>query len=420
MKILIAAPGPWNTPIPYHIAPQRIARALTRAGHTVYNFDLYGDPYRTAGPPPNKPDIPFLTPWGVSMHSSYKKYFDNMRKTTDEFNPDLAYLFGILKFNLEMNLFSSRKIPVGFHQADPYWGRFPSKTDINYYNMMDFMTCNEGQAWNYLRQHGMKDKVRLLSHAIDPELAPTREEVVKTDKKYLCSMVMGGEDPYRKLEFLEYYYQWTDEFPEENFVSGGGTHHSMKWKMNKLGDRILNDASKPYSDEDLRPSKIMHSTIENVKKHSNRVFNVTKALDYNCKTMPTKENDAVLCHRFIHKLYSQSYYGFTPYGWYITHGPQSKYQVGPLGTKTTEMGGCGAAMIANWVNDIDILIQDGKTGFIFEKPEDARDAFQYAIDNPDDVRKMGLNAYDHIHRYHSWDVRYRDVLVPIFRELGLI
>jgi len=190
--------------------------------------------------------------------------------------------------------------------------------------------------------------------------------------------------------------------------------------MNEDGCQVPNDFSQPYNIEDLTPSDTIHSTIEDAIKYSSHLFNVTKAMDYDCETMPTKKNDAVLCHKYIHRLYSQSYYGFTPYGWYITHGPQSEYQVGPLGTKTTEMGGSGAMMIANWIKDVDILIQDGKTGFIFEKPEDSKDAFQYAVDNPKDVRKMGLNAYDYIHKYHSWDVRYRDVLLPIFKELGLM
>jgi len=63
---------------------------------------------------------------------------------------------------------------------------------------------------------------------------------------------------------------------------------------------------------------------------------------------------------------------------------------------------------------------DGKTGFITHNTKETEDAFQYAIDNPDAVRKMGEEAWKDIHKRHSWDVRYRDVLVPIFKELGLM
>ena len=421
----MAAPDAWLHPVPYHMAPKRVARTLSRAGHELYCVDMYGDPYRTIGPQPEPPNIPFNNGRWTSIHAEPDTYIDTLMKASDSFKPDLAYVFGWHNSQWITNFFKERKTPLGLHRADPFFfakgGKvmYPPRHVVESYREAGFFTFNEGQAWNYMRQHGLGDKARLLSHAVDPELAPTREEVVNSEKRYMCSMVMGGEDPYRKLEFLKYYYQWTDLFPSEVFVSGGGTWSAMKWMMDENGNRVPY-GSRPYSVEDLNPSDIMHSTKEDVAEFSGRCFNVTKAMDYNCETMPTKVNDTVLCHEFIHRLYRDSFYGFTPYGWYITHGPQSEYQVGPLGTKTTEMGGSGAAMIANWINDVDILIQDGKTGFVFEKPGDAVDAFQYAVDNPGDVRKMGLNAYDFIHKHHSWDVRYREVLLPIFRELGLM
>lgn len=426
MKILLTAPDAWLHPIPYHMAPKRIARTLSRAGHELYCIDVYGDPYRSIGCQTHAPNTPFHNGRWTSVHTILDRYFEVLNETCRRFKPDVAYVFGWNNSEIIMRFFKEQGIPFGFHRADPFFyavnGKvvYPSRHVVETYGKADFFTFNEGQAWNYMRTNGLGEKAHLLSHAVDPELAPTRDEVVNADKRYLCSMVMGGEDAYRRMEFIKYYYQWTDLFPDEVFVSGGGTWKGMKWMFDANGNRAVNGSSQPYVDEELKPSDLIHSTQEDVTQLSRRLFNVTKAMDYNCETMPTKKNDSVLCHQFIHRLYRDSLYGFTPYGWYITHGPQSEYQTGPLGTKTTEMGGSGAAMIANWISGVDVLIQDGKTGFIFEKPEDARDAFQYAVDNRDEVRKMGLNAYDYIHKHHSWDVRYRDVLLPIFKDLGLM
>jgi len=259
--------------------------------------------------------------------------------------------------------------------------------------MMDFMTCNEGQAWNYLHQHGMEGKIHLLNHAIDPELAPP----LGAEKRYLCSTVMGGEDPPRMEDTTLYYYEVADLFPEQVFIAGGGLWRNMKWLLDE------NNMKQPYTPSPGTP------------KH-----NITKIHDNDCETLPYKLNPGVLCHKFIHRLYSQSYYGFTPWGAYLREGRQAAYNTRTFGTKTFEMGGSGAAMLSTWIHDIEEVIIDGKTGFVLRSPEDTRNAFQYAIDNPDEVRKMGGEAYRDIHKRHSWDVRYRDVLVPIFKDLGLI
>lgn len=396
MRILLTSPDPWNSPIPYYIAPQRIARALTRAGHTLFNLDLYGDPYSTAGLPPDPPNITFQTRWGLSTHTKEEDYFKNLRETTVWFKPDLAYVFGWKNNRKEVAFFKERGIAVGLHRADPYWfvskGNvvYPSKGTIQNFKEADFFTLNEGQAWNYLRQNGLEDKAHLLSHAIDPELAPPLGE----EKRFLCSTVMGGEDPPRMSDLINYYYQVANRFPNQLFIGGGGIWKNMKWQLSRKGkQRVYDDKGQ---------------------------FNITKICDFNCETFPKKQNPSVLCHKFIHRLYSQSYYGFTPWGWYLREGPQSEYNMRTFGTKIFEMGGSGAAMLSCWVHNIEEVVTDGKTGFILRSPEDTEKAFQYAVDNPKEVRRMGEEAYRDVHKRHSWDVRYRDILVPIFKDLGLM
>ena len=126
-----------------------------------------------------------------------------------------------------------------------------------------------------------------------------------------------------------------------------------------------------------------------------------------------------LSHKAVHKLYSESYYSFTPYGRYIVDGRVSKYNTMTYGTKIFEQMGSGSAIIANNIENLDMIIKDGETGFILKKPEDACKAFQLAIDNPEKVHQMGINAYNFAHKFHSWDNRYEEVLLPIFKQLGI-
>jgi len=404
MKVLLTSPDAWNSPLPYHIAPQRIARALIRAGHELFNIDLYDD---GIGIPPNPPNKVFQTPWGNSIHVLVKNYREAVEQAVSDFKPDLIYVFGYAA-RTDTAFFRRFRIPFGIHRADPYWKAsfIPSREALQVWRQIDFVTLNEGQPWNHARLNGLEDKVHLLNHAIDPELAPTLKEVQRIDKRYLCSTVMGGEDPPRIDELIENYYMATDPFPDQLFIGAGGIGASFKWKLDELHRRVPNDQSRTHKPEET--------------KFHGKFFNMTKLFHHYCETFPNKTNYHLLCHRAVHQLYSQSYYGFTPWGDYLRTGILGEYNTRTFGTKTFEIGGSGAAMLSCHIADIEEVVKDGKTGFITHRTEDTKAAFQYAIDNPKEVRKMGEEAWKDIHERHSWDVRYRDVLAPIFRNLGLI
>lgn len=404
MKILLTSPDHWNYPLPYHIAPQRVARALIRAGHELFNIDLYDDGW---GIPPNPPNKVFSKPWGKSIHALVDDYHQTVKNTITTFKPDLVYSLGWLGTK-DVMIFEETGIPFGLHRADPYWKpeHLPPKSHLKFHDRANFMTFNEGQAWNYYRLNGLGEKAHLLNHAVDPELAPSLEEVKRTEKKYLCSTIMGGEDPPRIDELIEKYYMATDYFPDQLFIGAGGIGKSFKWKLDELRRRVPNDQSQTHTPEET--------------KHHGRFFNMTKLFHHYCETFPNKTNYHLLCHRAVHQTYSQSYYGFTPWGDYLRTGILGEYNTKTFGTKTFEMGGSGAAMLSCHIADIEEVVIDGKTGFITHSTEDTGNAFQYAIDNPEEVRKMGIEAWKDIHKRHSWDVRYRDVLIPIFKDLGLI
>lgn len=380
------------------IAPLRIARACKRAGNEVIliNWADTKIPHEIlrVGRTSEK--------WGDCYTLSFDDMIMQLDKLINSWKPDLIYSMGVSQLHHLLYLSRKYKIPLGIHSGDPYYNRYPSPSLIIRAGQADFITFNEGQAWNYCRVNypEIKDKCYLLNHAIDPQLAPSFEEVKNTEKKFICSIV-GGDDKIRRRELLLYFYQWTDKFPNHKFATGGS---------------MTGGVTHSYSREDLLPEKGTWNTTtftpEEVKKFSDRKFN----LQYISADLPYPLG---LSHPAVHKLYSESAYGFTPFGYYLREGWQSEYNCLTFGTKIFEQGGSGSAMIANRIKDIEHIIKHGETGFILEKPEDTYEVFKLAVEKPKEVKQMGLKAYRFIHCYHNWDVRYREVLIPIFKKLGL-
>lgn len=379
------------------IAPLRIARACARHEDEVMMIG-WAD-HRVS------PDVlkegRSKEKWGVNYSLKLEEMLPELEKQIEEFKPDLVYSMGTGSIWNLYQMCKKYKIPLGLHIGDPYYAEYPNKDLLDIYEKMNFITANEGQAWNYIItvRPKISHKCHLLLHAIDPELAPTLEEVKNTQKKFICSSV-GGDDRIRRRELLLYYYQWTNSFPDHKFAVGG----SLKYT--------------PYAYTELDPKVIdgkhwnkTEFTVEEAKKLSDIQFNLF-----------FREHDLTyplgLSHKAVHKLYSESFYGFTPYGRYIVDGRVSKYNTKTFGTKIFEMMGSGSAIIANDIADLDMIIKDDETGFILKKPEDALKAFKLAVDSPDKVRQMGLNAYNFAHKFHSWNNRYEEVLLPIFKQLG--
>lgn len=382
------------------IAPVRIARACHRHGNEVKMIDWADTRLKNIIKIGQK-----FHKWGECFTLSEVEMINKLKQLINTWKPDIVYSMGTTHSQKLVEICNGYNIPLGVHVGDPYYAAYPSSSALDFYEKVKFLTFNEGQAWNYIKTKYSKmgDKCYLLNHAIDPELSPTLEEVQKTEKKYICSIV-GGDDRIRRRELILYYYQWTDKFPNNKFATGGS---------------LTKGANSPYTREDLCPSikdntTWNHTTFNEaeVEKFQNKKFN----LEY---VQPDLQYPLGLSHKAVHKLYSESMYGFCPFGYYLREGWQSEFNVMTFGTKTLEMGGSGAAMICNSIKDIDVIIKQGETGFIFNKPEDCYTAFKLAIDKPEEVKQIGINAYKFIHKYHSWDNRYLEVLEPIFKKLGV-
>ncbi len=381
------------------IAPLRIARACARHDDEVMIIDWADDRIQ---PPEILKEGYEEHKWGVSYTLKLDDMLPELEKQIKEFKPDLVYSMGTGSLWNLRKICKDHKVPLGLLVGDPYYAEYPSNDLLDMYGLMDFVTFNEGQAWNYVRtiRPVIANKCYLLLHAIDPELAPTIEEVQKTDKKFICSCV-GGDDRIRRRELLLYFYQWTNSFPDHKFAVGG----SLKYTPYTY----------PELDPKIKDGKFWNKTEfieEEAKKLCDTQFNLF--FHEHDLTYPLG-----LSHKAVHKLYSESYYSFTPYGRYIVDGRVSKYNTMTFGTKIFEQMGSGSAIIANDIADLDMIIKDGETGFILKTPEDAYKAFKLAVDEPEKVKQMGINAYNFAHKFHSWNNRYSEVLLPIFKQLGI-
>ena len=379
------------------IAPLRIARVCAGHGDEVMMINWADDRIQKdilkEGYEEHK--------WGISYTLKLEDMIPELEKQIKEWKPDLVYSMGTGSIWKLYQTCKKHKILLGMLVGDPYYAEYPSKDILDIYEKMEFLTFNEGQAWNYVRTVRPKiaDKCHLLLHAIDPELCPTLEEIKKTQKRFICSCV-GGDDRIRRRELLLYFYKWTNSFPDHKFAVGGSLKYTP-YAYPELDPKVID--GKPWNKTEF--------TIEEAEKLADTQFNLF-----------FREHDLTyplgLSHKSVHKLYSESFYSFTPYGKYIVDGRVSKYNTMTFGTKIFEQMGSGSAIIANDIADLDMIIKDGETGFILKKPEDAFKAFKLAIDDPEKVRQMGLNAYKFAHKYHSWDNRYEEVLLPIFKQLG--
>ena len=397
MKILIFGTSAMVASYSF-IAPLRIARVCARHSDEVMMIGWLDDRVSSDVLKEGRTEHK----WGINYSLKLDNMIQELEKQIQEFKPDIIYSMGTGAIWKLYQTCKKYQIPLGIHIADPFYSDYPSKDLLDMYGLMDFITFNEGQAWNYVRtvRPAIANKCHLLLHAIDPELAPSIKEVQKTQKKFICSCV-GGDDRIRRRELLLYFYKWTNSFPDHQFAVGG----SLKYT--------------PYAYPELDPKVIdgkswnkTEFTVEEAEQFADKQFNLF--FHPHDLTYPLG-----LSHKAVHKLYSESYYSFTPYGRYIVDGRVSKYNTMTFGTKIFEQMGSGSAIIANNIADLDMIIKDGETGFILKTPYDAYKAFKMAVDSPDKVQQMGINAYNFAHKFHSWNNRYEEVLLPIFKQLGI-
>lgn len=400
MKILVLEGCTWDITMPSNIDTTRITRAMNEVGHEVIGIDVvneeHGWDYGCFHLPDNWKDG-FITNketevrkkyhkrWGVCHHvkssSSVKSVAQNIIK---EEEPDIVFGFadGVIR---EVASYAKQMgAKVGVFLPDVYYQGLPHPSIGETYNMFyDFVASNEGMNIEYLKTVGVdEERLFLMLHAFDPSLAPSTKEIENAHKDYIISFV-GCDSTNRRMALIEYFYEPTLSYPNKRFLVAGMP----------VG----------YTEERLKQ-------LDNHGDPSVPIGKITRwARDYNL-TCLENTNIHGIYHDEVHGVYKNSFYGFHPFGDYLTTGFLSQYVRYTYKTGPFERMGGGSALLANNITDLDLLIKDGKTGFILNSQQDTIDAIQYAIDNPEEVKQMGLNARKLMLDKHTYVHRVNDLI----------
>ena len=399
MNVIIASDWCFDLEMPSQIFPLRLARAFGQLGHPT--ITLQGE----HGWIPKEKQGKYKTPWG-----------DGCTVPTDQVVPVLDQLLGyipkpdiIIVANTVddryYNVAQKHDVHIAPFQSDPYFGGYPPKEFIEaQFGKADICLFNEGNPVNYIKEVAPKigEKCHIVNHALDLTIAPTDEDVKNSEKEFLASCCAGIE-LQRHKQFMRLFYFPSMKFPDHKFGVAGSL--DVRFKRETMEDPRVG-----LTDEEV--IKYSDYTFPSITPQSEPLKNPLAGSATGLEHWDPiaekwcKWHGGGLSWSRTHSLYCNSYYGFNAYGDYLT---KNKYGYKMFGTKLFEQLGSGCAVVSNFISGIEDLVLDGKTGFIVETEKEAIDAYQYAVDNPESVRKMGLAARKNILENHTWNHRVRQI-----------
>lgn len=398
MNVIIASSWCFDIEMPSQIFPLRLARAFGLEGHRV--ITIQGE---HSWVPEEKKDF-YKAPWGEGCtvpSEQVTRALDQILKHLPK--PDIVIVANTI--NQEYyDIGKKYEVPIVPFQSDPYYTGLPNKDQLEMiFGQADACFFNEGQPVNYIKDvhPELGEKCHIINHALDLTIAPTDEELRTIKKEYIASCCAGLE-VRRHKQLMRLFYIPTLSFPKENFAVAGSL--DTRFPKNVMADPLCGlkrEEIEKYSDFDfnIEPKS---ETIENPVAGSQAGVQHWNPLTE--KYEPWFGGG--LSWHGVHRLYAQSFFGVNIYGDYLAN---SIYADKMFGTKLFEQLGCGAAVISNHIAGLEELVIDGKTGFIVETAEDAIAAMQCAVDNPEDIIKMGKNARRLILKNHTWNHRVKQI-----------
>lgn len=385
--------------MPSQIAPLRLMRAFHAEGWNVLccqSEHLWL---------PKKEQGIYKYPWGdccTVPESELLPAIDQILENVPK--PDLFIVANTINSSY-YDLAEKHDLIIAPFQSDPYYAGYPSKDGIEaQFGRADLILFNEGNPVNYIKEihPEIGEKCHIVNHALDLTIAPTDEEVKNSEKEFLVS-ICSGLELQRHKQFMRLFYFPSLKFPDQKFGVAGSL--DVRFKRETMEDPkvgLTDEEVVKYSDYTFPSIKPQSEPLKNPLAGS-----AAGVEHWNPKTERYEQwFGGGLSWERTHQLYNNSYYGFNAYGDYLTKNPYS-YKM--FGTKIFEQLGSSAACITNRIGGIEELVQDGKTGFIVETEKEAIDAYQYGVDNPESVRKMGLAARKNILENHTWNHRVRQI-----------
>lgn len=283
----------------------------------------------------------FALPLGIncSVVGSLEDLRNEINKQMKEWKPDVVHSSYYDLYLIELKE-KYTDVKIGFTCAEP--GRPEGDIVLNSgkYNyllndftdlflLVDYVLFTQG---DYMKKNERLEKsknLHYIAHQYDPLYVPTEEELIGIEKKLLVSYYGALEVELKKLIFKELFFRPSIHFP-------------LKFSSNLSRESLLDK----YKD---------------------------------CIVV-----SPFLPHSKLYQAYSKSFYGLQIFGW---DSARLSY-----GAKPMEQAASGCATLIQKNPDVEDVVIHGKTGFVVETAQDVIEACELAINNPDEVREMGLRA----------------------------
>ena len=404
MNIIITSSWVWSIPMASQIFPVRLARNLHACGHSVLGFQSEHNWVD------EKERGIYKYEWGDCCTVPEKDLLPVMDQTLAAIpKADLMIVANTID-DRYYNLAKKYDIPTAPFLSDPYYQGIPNKEAVKAtFEKADVVFCNEGQATEYINDCLGEERAHTINHAYDQTLGPTDEEVKNAEKKYLAS-ICAGIEIQRHAQLMRLLYLPSLNFPEEKFAVAGsmGKRYPPEVMENPKA-QLTEEEIKKYTDFDFESIVPLSEPFEKCLWGSQAGV---KFYDYVAKEWKPWYGGG-LSQSLVHRMYMNSFYGVNPFGSYLYDSPYCRYT---FGTKLTEMLGSSAAVICNYIPDIETHIEHGKTGWIIpndlspeEQIKKVTEYMQYAVDNPSNILRMGLDARKYTLKYHTWQIRVKQI-----------
>lgn len=218
--------------------------------------------------------------------------------------------------------------------------------------LVDYVLFTQGDYMERSEHLKNSRNLHYIAHQYDPLYIPTEEELIEIEKNLLVSCYGALELELKKRVFKELFFKPSAHFP-------------LKFSSNLSRDSLLDE----YKD---------------------------------CVVI-----SPFLPHSKLYSAYSKSFYGLQIFGW-----DSARFS---YGAKPIEQAASGCAILIQKNPDVEDVVIHGKTGFVVENAQDVIEACELAINNPDEVREMGLRAKSFIEEKYGPKV-LNEKLQKIWRE----
>ena len=223
---------------------------------------------------------------------------------------------------------------------------------IEQFKQLNGTICIEGALELILQEQGVDEsKTVTINNGFDPKTFHPKEGIEKT----ILSNFIGNFAPQRQKELEYLFFEPSNYFVDKTFLLRGS----------------------------IKP-----------KPHP----------DYNISMYPNIIRDDYATHQEICNIHNSSTIAASShFGMWLNYP-------GVTGQKVFEIMGAGTPSLTHDSIGMQSIIENYKTGFLVKDLKESIDAYQYCIDNPDEVKKIGQAAHKVAIENYTWSHRAKSIL----------